>query len=315
MLHKILKCRVPPTARGADKCVQLKLSAAHDRSSVLAELPSPVCPTVLPAAASAHAGERVKLAVQTMFHNVGARLREWLEYYEALGVQRFFLYNHNSTDAHATVLRPFVERGVVVLVDWPFEPAPGDYSRMVQTIALNHCISNYGHMAEWLGMVDVDEYVQVRNSAQRLAPLLDALLSEATVSPNDTRPFIGVQCLEWPFGNEFFEGDGNREAFVQGAMVGHGKERLATRQYVWAALQASPPGRRSKLWIKPAACRAIQSVHELTWERAVVADAARLRLVHYMPQRWWPFGPNPRRGAKASGAQLRVLDESMRKGG
>ena len=113
-----------------------------------------------------------------------------------------------------------------------------------------------------------------------------------------------MQILEWPFGDQYFRGM-DRDFFGR-AVIPMG----LTKQYVWAAPQASPPNQRSKLCIRPMHVRALQSVHQLHWERMVVANASTsLRLVHYLPHRWWARGPNPR-GPNSTEPQ-RLQDWSM----
>ncbi len=62
------------------------------------------------------------LAVCSMFLNEERYLAEWIEFHLLAGVERFYLYDHESTDGSREVLAPYVEEGTVIVYDWPVYP-------------------------------------------------------------------------------------------------------------------------------------------------------------------------------------------------
>ena len=72
------------------------------------------------------------LSVCAMYQNEASYLQEWIEFHRLVGVERFFLYDNNSTDDHLDVLTPYIEEGTVVLHDWPLSPG--------QMGANDHCM-------------------------------------------------------------------------------------------------------------------------------------------------------------------------------
>ena len=52
-----------------------------------------------------------------------------------MGVERFFLYDHDSVDDHRRQLAPYIDAGVVTLYDWPIDPG--------QVQAANHCLEHH----------------------------------------------------------------------------------------------------------------------------------------------------------------------------
>lgn len=38
-----------------------------------------------------------------------------------IGIEHFYLYNNNSTDNYEEVLKPYIDKGLVTLIDWPQE--------------------------------------------------------------------------------------------------------------------------------------------------------------------------------------------------
>jgi hypothetical protein len=78
-------------------------------------------------------------------------LREWIEFHRLVGVERFFLYNHNSDDHHLEVLEPYLRDGTVVLHDWPDDPG--------QRTAYEHFLREHRDASRWAAFIDTDEFL------------------------------------------------------------------------------------------------------------------------------------------------------------
>jgi hypothetical protein len=78
-------------------------------------------------------------------------LREWLEFHQIVGFERFFLYDNGSADAHEEVLAPYVERGTVSVEKWPGE--------VRQHEAFDHCLAVHAADARWIAFIDADEFL------------------------------------------------------------------------------------------------------------------------------------------------------------
>lgn len=96
-------------------------------------------------------GSKYKVCICGIFKNEGNYLKEWVEYHKIVGVEHFFLYNNNSSDDFITVLQPYIDDGVVTLIEWVKEHD--------QMGAYRHCISNYRTDSDWIGFIDIDEFV------------------------------------------------------------------------------------------------------------------------------------------------------------
>jgi hypothetical protein len=109
-----------------------------------------------------------RLAVCAIFKNEAPWLKEWLIYHcDVLGAERFYLYNNDSTDEYLKILQPYIEKGIVELIDWscsdpnhflPSEdPAPWSGA---QIGAYNDCLKNKAlKKAKWVAMIDIDEFI------------------------------------------------------------------------------------------------------------------------------------------------------------
>ncbi|CAI5481424.1 unnamed protein product [Closterium sp. Yama58-4] len=72
------------------------------------------------------------VCVCTMIFNVGKFLREWVVYHHWMGVDRIFLYDNNSEDNTTAVS---------------------------QQAGFSHCVLRAARQCEWVGFIDVDEFV------------------------------------------------------------------------------------------------------------------------------------------------------------
>lgn len=100
----------------------------------------------------------MKLSICMMFNNESRYIREWVEFHRMMGVDTFYLYERLSTDDTVSVLRPYIEQGIVDLKEWPF---PGYHSGGREAFIDSHqdCIDKLRGRHEWLAMVDSDEFL------------------------------------------------------------------------------------------------------------------------------------------------------------
>jgi hypothetical protein len=102
--------------------------------------------------ASAHPNQ---VALCLRFRDEARYLDEWLTYYRAAGIAHFFLYNNFSDDNFAEILTPHIAAGYVTLIDWPHKPA--------SPAAEEDCIRRSMGRFEWIGFLDADEFVVIRD--------------------------------------------------------------------------------------------------------------------------------------------------------
>lgn len=95
--------------------------------------------------------KKYKISICAIFKNEGLFLKEWLEYHLLIGIKHFYLYNNFSDDNYLNVLQPYIENGVVTLVQWPI--------RYGQKKAYDHCYVNFKDDTNWIAYVDIDEFI------------------------------------------------------------------------------------------------------------------------------------------------------------
>jgi Glycosyltransferase family 92 len=99
------------------------------------------------------------LSVCSMYRDHADYLPEWIEFHRLVGVERFFLYDNESTDDHRAVLAPYVEQGIVVVHDWP---TPASVERGVPwglIAAFDDCLARHGDESRWIAFMDIDEFL------------------------------------------------------------------------------------------------------------------------------------------------------------
>ena len=91
------------------------------------------------------------LAICAIYQNEASYLREWIEFHALVGIERFFLYDHESTDGSEELLAPYVAEGLVVNRYWPVDPG--------QMEAYDDCVAEHGSDWRWIAFIDLDEFL------------------------------------------------------------------------------------------------------------------------------------------------------------
>ena len=104
-----------------------------------------------------------KFAISAIVRNEEDYVDEWLEFHLMQGATHFFIYDNGSTDRTVEKFTTSVHASRVTLVQWSnflagWEGVTGPTGRM-QRLAMLHCIANFGHLAEWIAFIDVDEFL------------------------------------------------------------------------------------------------------------------------------------------------------------
>ncbi len=76
-----------------------------------------------------------------------------------MGVEHFYLFNNLSQDHYFPVLEPYIEQGLVELIDWPYKPLEHKNWVDVQCRAYNTLIDNRGRDSFWMAIIDTDEFI------------------------------------------------------------------------------------------------------------------------------------------------------------
>ncbi len=115
---------------------------------------------------------KVPLALIAIFKNETEYLEEWLEYYLLLGVEHFYLYDNNENDSALSVLRPYIDQGIVTHIPWPTIEDERlltglDNSELFSTqhLAYGDFILRFRDHCQWVLKVDIDEFAYPLSSS------------------------------------------------------------------------------------------------------------------------------------------------------
>ena len=89
-------------------------------------------------------------SICAIFKNEAPYLKEWIEFNNMIGFEHFYLYNNNSDDNYKEVLEPYLESGLVTLVEFPYEQG--------QIKAYKHFYENFRQQTQWVSFLDIDEF-------------------------------------------------------------------------------------------------------------------------------------------------------------
>ena len=98
-----------------------------------------------------HTQPQIRLAVCAIAKNEGPYFKEWLDWHIGQGVEKFYIYDNESTDCTREVLAPYIESGIVEYIYYP------GYRR--QIAAYDDCIDRHRFDTRWLAFIDLDEFI------------------------------------------------------------------------------------------------------------------------------------------------------------
>jgi hypothetical protein len=135
------------------------------------------------------------LAICAMFKNESPWLKEWIEYHRLMGVSKFYLYNNDSTDSFLDILTPYLQSGLVELIDWSSSTKDhaiygvDDYCFVpFQIGAYNDCLKKRAlGAARWVAIIDIDEFIVAGKGCDSLLSLLEHSESKK----------VGALLLNW----------------------------------------------------------------------------------------------------------------------
>ena len=108
------------------------------------------------------------LAIVAIFKDESPYLREWLDYHLLAGVEHFYLYNNDSSDNFAEALKPYVDAGLVTLIDWR--------GKIMQMPAYNDALERFRFSCRYMAFVDLDEFI-LPKTGQDIVEVVDEVLS------------------------------------------------------------------------------------------------------------------------------------------
>ena len=93
----------------------------------------------------------VYLAICAIAKNEGPYFKEWIEWHRKMGVEKFYIYDNESTDNTREILQPYIDSGIV---DYTYYPG---YRK--QIAAYDDCMTRHRDDSRWIAFIDLDEFI------------------------------------------------------------------------------------------------------------------------------------------------------------
>lgn len=167
-----------------------------------------------------------RLAIVMIFQDDAPYLKEWVEYHKLLGVQRFYLYNNESIDDYQKVLKPYVKKGDVELIQWDKTGYDGHDLpswNAVQCLAYMNALARArSDGVTWLAILDSDEFLVPRQT--------DSLTEFLAQYENDT---IGSLHVNWVmFGTSYVEMIPSDKLLIETLLLNQGYVEVGSKTIV-----------------------------------------------------------------------------------
>lgn len=93
----------------------------------------------------------------SIFKNEADYLKDWIEFHQKIGVEKFILYNDHSTDHFMDILSPFINNQTVNLIDHQ------DITGSRQMTSYAHYVAYFDQDSVWSAYIDIDEFLYATN--------------------------------------------------------------------------------------------------------------------------------------------------------
>ena len=107
------------------------------------------------------------LTVAAIVKDEAPYLDEWLRFHRLAGVERFVLYDNESTDNTRAVLAPHIREGWLELIPWPRFLAGSN----AQHLAYAHALCHLSGRSRWVALIDADEFLFAPSGSTLAHPL------------------------------------------------------------------------------------------------------------------------------------------------
>ena len=99
-----------------------------------------------------------KICICTLGKEENKYTREFVQFYEKIGVDKIFLYDNNHEDGERfdEVIEDYINKGFVEIIDWRGK-------KLLQLSSMNDCYKKNNKNYDWLIFYDIDEYINLKS--------------------------------------------------------------------------------------------------------------------------------------------------------
>lgn len=117
--------------------------------------------------------ENISFALCLLCKDESKDIVEWIEYHKSIGVSNVYIYDSHSSApllSHPGLI-PHLESGFIAQYSY-FTGGRLDPHLNQQTYAMEQCVSAFRHKHDFLGFIDTDEFIVIRDSSETVIDVL-----------------------------------------------------------------------------------------------------------------------------------------------
>jgi hypothetical protein len=109
--------------------------------------------------------KKYDISICAIFKDEALYLKDWIEYHLNIGVDHFYLYNIGSSDRYEQVLKTYIRKNIVTLVNWPEALTYHDdnafkWALSTQIPAYENAVNFLArNETQWLVFLDINEFL------------------------------------------------------------------------------------------------------------------------------------------------------------
>lgn len=109
----------------------------------------------------------IKIAICAIAKNENLYIKEWVEYYKTIGIDKIFLYDNNDINGEhfEDVISKYIENNFVEIINYRGKHETIDKKNAIKTLnhgtqqqAYEECYALHKNEYDWIGFLDIDEF-------------------------------------------------------------------------------------------------------------------------------------------------------------
>ena len=114
--------------------------------------------------------KKIKISLCTLCKNENKYIREFVEHYQNIGVDKIFLYDNNDENGEKieSVISDYINSGFVEIKNYRGRNA-------TQLESINNCLTQYLRKYDWILVNDIDEFIHIKEHDLKKFLKLDRL--------------------------------------------------------------------------------------------------------------------------------------------
>lgn len=215
------------------------------------------------------------LSVLAIVKDEGPYLREWIEYHRIVGVDKFYIYDNESSDNTAKILAPYIKEGIVDYTYWP--------GQAQQLPAYADWLVKHKMDTKWVAIIDLDEFI-LPISEKSIVDYLDGLALSTS-----------ALVVHW-----FMFGSNGHDKKPDGLVVESYTKRAKKKHYHYKSI------------VNPRLCHSLHVHKHDNVGRTIYIPEDKMRINHYHCKSWQEYQFRKTRGCAFRGkeaAQARYTRE------